>query len=384
MDYKLSRDHIPPALQAQLESLLGPKLDNILTTLESNPQILPLAAAGLLSALLALFLLLPRSSLPPGKKLGISHSNLSDEDTYDADGLPDWRIKSLWIYPIKSCQGVELNKVRLIPTGFENDRQFTFGELREKGWVFITQRQYPKLTTVGAEIYEAATGSTLRATFGKQAFTIPLDATGPETPITIWKETPTAYDVSGPLTAQLAALGKYLGAKHPLGLFRAIPGSPRPVFRNAPTVDELGYQPVVGFADAYPLHLLNLHSIRELAARIPSMAELSARRFRANIIVTGPPAFDEDMWRRITLASEPFVAACRTVRCKMPNINQDSAERNRLEPDATMRSYRAIDSGAPGGACMGLQLVAGRETGTMEVNEVVEVQERGDSVYINQ
>ena len=156
------------------------------------------------------------------------------------------------------------------------------------------------------------------------------------------------------------------------------------MFRNAPTEEELGYQPVVGFADAYPLHLLNLHSIRELAARIPDMAELSARRFRANIIVTGPAAFDEDNWRKLTLASEPFVAACRTVRCKMPNINQDSAERNKVEPDATMRSYRAVDSGAPGGACMGLQLVPSREKGTLEVNEIVEVQERGESVYINQ
>lgn len=54
---------------------------------------------------------------PAGKKLGIEKSNLADEFEYPANGDGDWKIKSLWIYPVKSCRGVELDQANVVPTG---------------------------------------------------------------------------------------------------------------------------------------------------------------------------------------------------------------------------------------------------------------------------
>lgn len=67
--------------------------------------------------LLARILWVVKPSKPRGQKLGIKKSNLADEFEYPADGDGDWKVKSLWIYPVKSCRGVELDEANVVPTG---------------------------------------------------------------------------------------------------------------------------------------------------------------------------------------------------------------------------------------------------------------------------
>ena len=45
-------------------------------------------------------------------------------------------------------------------------------------------------------------------------------------------------------------LGLSFEAKNPITLFRMPPLKPRKVFKNAPTKEKLGYQPVTAFADS--------------------------------------------------------------------------------------------------------------------------------------
>lgn len=81
----------------------------------SSLQLLVFSAAAAVGWLLlaGVFRLLK----PAGKKLGIEKSNLADEFEYPANGDDDWKIKSLWIYPVKSCRGVELDQANVVPTG---------------------------------------------------------------------------------------------------------------------------------------------------------------------------------------------------------------------------------------------------------------------------
>lgn len=67
--------------------------------------------------LLAKILRVARPPKPEGGKLGIEKSNLADEFDYPASGGGEWKIKSLWIYPVKSCRGVELDETNVVPTG---------------------------------------------------------------------------------------------------------------------------------------------------------------------------------------------------------------------------------------------------------------------------
>jgi len=75
----------------------------------------------------------------------------------------------------------------------------------------------------------------------------------------IWREEPLAYDISSAFETELKELSTYLCTKGPLALFRVCPEELREVHRNAPTFNEVGYQPVTGFADAVgitPHHLI--------------------------------------------------------------------------------------------------------------------------------
>ena len=148
----------------------------------------------------------------------------------------------------------------------------------------------------------------------------------------------------------------------------------------------------------YPLHLLNLSSVHALSAlissspspqsqsTIPPPLPLSATRFRANIILTGPPAFAEDTFRLIHIGSTALAVCCRTARCKMPNVHPITGERHASEPDRTLRRERAVDKGAGKGVgCLGVQMVAmvdGR--GLVRVGDGVVVKEWGESEYIPQ
>ena len=163
--------------------------------------------------------------------------------------------------------------------------------------------------------------------------------------------------------------------------------------------------------EQYPLHLLNLASVHDVASRLPADAPpLGALRFRPNIIcmpphpflpvcnppsshdqalltsaVSGSPAYSEDAWKRIRIGASDFFVACRTARCRLPNTHPETGEKHAHEPDRTLRSFRCVDEGAGSIACLGMQMVPdlGR-CGDVVVGDEVEVLERGEHWYIKQ
>ncbi|KAJ6789308.1 hypothetical protein PWT90_01048 [Aphanocladium album] len=184
------------------------------------------------------------------------------------------------------------------------------------------------------------------------------------TEVTLFRNVIPALNMGSEVPSELAL---YLGLEPgKLALFRLDPAQRRQVFRCAPTRDVAGYQPVVDFQDAYPLHLLNLSSVRALESKIRrdvDIEHLDARRFRPNIIVSGLPEYDEDDWRSIQFKAASrkntdsvFDVSCRTVRCKLPNVDPSTGIRHKVEPDYALRHYREIDTGAPKKGCMGMQL----------------------------
>lgn len=58
----------------------------------------------------------------------------------------------------------------------------------------------------------------------------------------------------------------------------------REVFKCAPKKEEVGFQPIIGMADSYPLHIVNLASVRDVASRLPKgyYKEFNALRYRAS------------------------------------------------------------------------------------------------------
>ncbi len=368
-------------------------------------------------------------------------SNISDEydDRKYAEGVEagiessgesKWKVKALFVHPIKSCAPIELDSSSVEGSGLIYDRKFAFAELltpqtrldvpeseKKLIWTFRTLRQpgYEKLALVKPEIWlpessaDANTEGVLIIKYPNiptgflspldrlairlglmptdRSFRVPLDPSPDDKyaseDVVIWKNTPRWFNYGRHMPDDFR---HYMGVKNPLSLFRADPASLREVHRNAPTKADLGYQPSIGFPDAYPVRLLNLASVRDIAAKVKDdIAHFSARRFRSNILITGPGPYDEDDWKRVRIGGEEFHCACHTVRCRLPNVDPDSSERHPVEPDKTLKSFRCIDDGDPHNACLGLMLVPVKERGvTVKVGQAVEVLERGEHHYIKQ
>ncbi|KAL7274464.1 hypothetical protein RUND412_002640, partial [Rhizina undulata] len=337
-----------------------------------------------------------------GKRFGVEKSKIADEFLHSVDGAPEenWHVKSLWIFPVKSCAGIELQESRVVSTGLEYDRQFTF----------ITQRQYPLMSQIYTSITPPSSNSPsgtlslsfpLRTFFGKptfRAFHVPLAANKEEmlqcplVPVKVWGDSPLAFDISSLVAGDLQALEKFLGTKGRLALFRTCENQLRVVRKNAPKVEVFGRETVTKFSDSFPMHMLNLASIRELNSRVlTKIPYLTSRRFRANIIVSGPKAFDEDNWRLISFGKNLCHTACLTTRCKLPNVdpNTGGIRKNRIrqcgfieESIREIREKRVWD-------CNLFRLMKVPSpflsfhsfVSVLRVGDVVTVRERGDLIF---
>ena len=342
-----------------------------------------------------------------------------------------WRVKCLWIFPVKSCRGVELDTADIIRTGMKYDRQFSFAQIETatQKWKFLTLRQIPLLAQVKTELwipdpslrsyspslpgvesdgvvimtyprrlagfgavinplYAAFTGRRL-----EKSIILPFNPTSEQINsngytmerMTIWKDNPMALNMSASLSSELQELRTFLKVQRPFALFRVATAHERGVFRDAPREGQVGYQPLVGFADAYPLHIMNVASVADVRRRLAdTIPDLEVLRFRPNIVIEGPPAFDEDAWKYVRIGKFEFYVACRTARCLLPNVHPFKGVKHPIEPDATLKGYRKIDAGAPNEACLGMQMVPAIPMCSISVGDVVEVLRTGEHHYTKQ
>ena len=390
------------------------------------------------------------------RKLGLRiRSHLADQHSEKYSGIASnqrnniatWKVKSLWIYPVKSCRGVELNRGTVIGTGMEYDRQFCFAQLSSKfptsldtpqeakachTWKFITQRSIAAMAMVKTEVWVPDPSSptytkqhpnvqsegvlVLRfpklnnaSTFGgrlinlltsifgmaEHSVHIPFNPTSDQIKdngfiteqMQIWKDSPKSLKIASTESSNLwiQDLRFYLGITSHLALFRVSKEDTREVYRCAPRKEKLGYQPTVRFQDAYPLHILNLASVQDIGKKLDKGAPpLGALNFRPNIVITGGEPYAEDSWKRINIGEYEYFVACRTVRCLLPNVDPATGVRHGSEPNKTLKTHRRIDEGDPKNACLGMQMVPASEYGEIKVGDKIEVLETGEHFYIKQ
>lgn len=238
-------------------------------------------------------------------KLGLpaTETNLpSRAEAIPEDEKP--RVRSLLVYPVKSCRGVELTRTKVVTEGLQYDRIYTFARLRSKVsaegepvWEMISQRQFPKMARLSVDVWcpdPAKTRGRLEERGSDETFLVlryrwarpgvrgvldwaaaklgkgwrgvperevllPVGCPSEEEIegrgytfelLNIWKDTVRALNMDKELPGELAGL---LGVRDRIGLFRMGDIGRREVYRCAPRVEEAGYQPVVKFQDAVSL-----------------------------------------------------------------------------------------------------------------------------------
>jgi len=239
------------------------------------------------------------------------------------------QIARLFVYPVKSCAGVEVREAVLTETGLDLDRAWMVVDAQGR---FMTQRQLPRMALVRPQIKHSEV--VLRAP-GMLVLHLSVDSVEDPVKVRIWDEEVNAYDM-GAVAAQWFT--DFLG--QPLRLVRFDPEQ-----RRCSNVRWTGGAEALNqFSDGFPLLVLGEAALDGLNARLAAAghAPVGIERFRPNIVLSGLGAHDEDRLTHLTVAAgEPvelrLVKPCP--RCPIPNIDPATAE---VAPQvlATLMQYR--------------------------------------------
>ncbi|KWT72289.1 MULTISPECIES: MOSC N-terminal beta barrel domain-containing protein [unclassified Variovorax] len=245
-------------------------------------------------------------------------------------------IARLFVYPIKSCAGVELPEALLTETGLEFDRAWM---VVDAAGVFVTQRELPRMALIRPQMKHSE--MVLRAP-GMLALHIAFDRVEQPVRVRVWKDEVAAYDM-GDIAAQW------------FSDFLSQPGRPQKLrlVRFDPEHKRLsslkwtgGIEAQNQFADGYPLLVASEGSLTELNARLAAQghAAVGIERFRPNIVLAGLEAHDEDRVELLHVRTGEGEARLQPVkpcsRCPIPDIDPATAQSSPAVGD-TLRTYRA-------------------------------------------
>lgn len=245
-------------------------------------------------------------------------------------------IARLFVYPIKSCAGVELPEALLTETGLEFDRAWMVVDAEGE---FVSQRELPRMALIRPQMKHSE--MVLRAP-GMLALHIAFDRVEQPVRVRVWNDEVAAYDM-GDIAAQW------------FSDFLSQPGRPQNLrlVRFDPEHKRLsslrwtgGIEAQNQFADGYPLLVASEGSLAELNARLAAQghAAVGIERFRPNIVLAGLEAHDEDRVELLHVRTGEGEARLQPVkpctRCPIPDIDPATAESS-PEVGDTLRTYRA-------------------------------------------
>jgi uncharacterized protein YcbX len=240
------------------------------------------------------------------------------------------RIARLFVYPVKSCAGVELTEALLTETGLDLDRAWMVVD--DKG-EFVSQRDLPRMSLVKVRLKQSEV--ILRAP-GMLALHLFVDQVEKPLKVRVWDDEVDAWDM-GDVAAQWFT--DFLGRK--LRVARFDPEVKRP----SNTKWTGGVEALNQFADGFPLLVTSEGSLAELNRRLAAAghATVGIERFRPNIVLAGLEAHDEDRLDTIRIAADRDVVLKPVkpcVRCTIPDVDPATAERGSSVNEA-LRAYRS-------------------------------------------
>jgi uncharacterized protein YcbX len=401
--------HISSAIESHLiqarvfaEQLLAIQPGSVKITLAG--QIFFAALVGLLS-LLIYFKWTPKAVHDPHKNIAVGAESKPVEHEDAPPIPPPTEIVELWVYPVKSCRGFQVNTTRLRKSGLTLDRNWMFIDAETRN--FLTIRSDPSMTLIDTALIAdpkspgGAQSELLRIsirdkdkTKAKQqpsSVTIPayptrawLDKHTTLSTVTIWDSPTDAWSYSSEINAPFSAFfGKpvLLVYKGPTARPCAVNGSPALYGTSTPH----------HFADVMSLTVANATSIADLNRRLgytsanhPSA--LTIERFRPNIVVAGTSPWEEDTWKRVRISTVlrdvealykiDLDVVARCARCQVPNVDPQTAVKDPEQPWEELMNFRRVDQGgaARWKPCFGMLCIP-RNEGVVAVGAKVEVLE---------
>ena len=275
-------------------------------------------------------------------------------------------VSELYIYPIKSCQGISLYQAEVTATGFKGDREFM---LINSSGKFVSQRQYPELAKVAIKVLDQALSLSV-ADDNLSSLIFKPTYQGKKRDVEIWRDQTIAID-QGNEVADWFNQVLELENNRSLRLVRQSPEYQRKISKKY-AITENDH---VSFADGYPFLLTTTGSLAELNQRIKEIYEnerqsVTMKRFRPNIVVNTDESFLEEKWQTIKIGEVIFELVKPCSRCIITTINQSTGEKNELkEPLRTLSTFRQFGEQ---GVMFGENMIA-HNTGIIQQGEPVKV-----------
>lgn len=271
------------------------------------------------------------------------------------------RIARLFVYPVKSCAGVELREAQLTETGLDLDRAWM---VVDEAGEFVTQRELPRMALIRPQL--KLTEVVLRAP-GMLALHLAIDTVEEPVKVRLWQDEVPAFDM-GAVAAQW--FSDFLGRKLRLVRFD-------PEHRRLSNQDWTGGAEALNqFNDGYPVLVASTASLDLLNEKLAKAGRepVGMERFRPNIVLEGIEAHDEDSLDVLRIATPAGEVQLRMVkpcpRCPIPNVDPQTAEVDPIVSD-TLQGYRRNEK-LKGAVTFGMNaiVVAGLEH-TLKVGQEV-------------
>lgn len=267
-------------------------------------------------------------------------------------------VAELWVYPIKSLPGVSVHSSPALQRGLKWDRRFM---LVDETDTFMTVRKDPSLYDFHIVLEEN------RIIIHHERHSEPLeilleDGSDTYRNVSIWADRVSAQVVSQECNDWFS---KVLGKTCRLVKFGAL--STRLISSKWNRGGE-----EVSFADGYPYLILSSASLKDIAVRSGTPADI--RRFRPNIFIKNTTPYEEFLWSRIQIDEVIFQGLKPCGRCVVTTLDPDTKEGGK-EP---LRSL--ADLHFPQKAVFG-QHAKLHTPGLVSVGSQVKILDRKDAAY---
>ncbi|HBI82127.1 MOSC domain-containing protein [Orrella sp. NBD-18] len=258
-------------------------------------------------------------------------------------------ISQLFIYPVKSCAGIEINASQLTPTGLAMDREWM---IVDQDGQFLTQRQCPHMVWITPSLSDRAL--TLSAP-NSPSVSVALDYRGQAMQVTVWRDTLCADDMGDEVANWLDSFLAIPGKR-----FRLVRFSTRARRLSAPEWTQ-GVEAPNKFSDGFALLVVTQRALDELNERLVLAGHPSVgmSRFRPNLVIESMDAHAEDHIAQIAIQTAGGTVTLDLVkpcpRCAIPDIDPYSASSS-PEVNQTLSDYRRLDL-LDGAICFGMNAV---------------------------
>ncbi|XP_031275116.1 molybdenum cofactor sulfurase-like isoform X1 [Pistacia vera] len=294
------------------------------------------------------FVLLPNKSAN-GNLMIASSIPLSKEGTDRILSASNYFIKSVTLYPIKSCAGFSVQHWPLCNTGLLHDREWL---LQSPTGEILTQKKVPEMCFITTFIDLDQQIMFVESPRCRDKFSInlkPDSDNGGREEINLCAQ---RYEVHGYTDEVNLWFSKAIG--RPCILLRCSSSKSAVCVNKSRSVGMCrDLDSRLNFSNEAQFLLLSEESISDLNSRLSSMdaekgthgapVQVNYMRFRPNLVLSGGEPYAEDRWRNLKIGNNHFTSLGGCNRCQMINfVHKDGQVQKSNEPLATLASYRRV------------------------------------------